>query len=159
LLLGHFQEREQMLDVRVHAAVAKETEEVQLALAAALHRLLEQRNILQLLVGDEQINARHVHVDDAAGADVEMADFAVAHLPFRQADERPGSVDQRVGKIFDQGVISGFASQRDGVASCFRAVAPTVEHGEYDGFRSFGHSSSGYMDEQFLSTREKAQSQ
>ena len=88
LLLGHFEQREKMLDVRVHAAIAEQAEEVELALAAALHRLLKQRNILQLLVGDEQVDAGHVHVDDAAGADVEVADLAVAHLAFRQAHER-----------------------------------------------------------------------
>src|SRR5260370_4333099 len=129
LLLGHFEQREEMMDVGVHAAIAEQTHQMQMALAAAFHRLLEQRHALQLLVGDEQIDARDVHVHDAAGADVEMADFAVAHLAFGKADVWAGSVDQRVGKFFKQGVISGFAREGDGVAFAFGAAAPAIEHG------------------------------
>src|ERR1700719_930689 len=71
LLLGHFQQREQVLDVRMEAAIAEQPQEVQLALTAALHGLLEEWDTLQLLVGDEQVDAGHVHVDDAASADIE----------------------------------------------------------------------------------------
>src|SRR6202040_3233365 len=97
--------------------------------------------------GDEHIDAGHIHVHDTTSADVEMPDLAVAHLPLREADERARSVNQRVGELFDQRIVGGFAGQGDGVALCFRAVTPAVEHGEHDGFRSFSHSSSGYMDE------------
>ena len=76
LLLGQFEQREEMRDVGVHAAVAEQADEVELALAAALHGLLEQRNEAELLVGDEQFDAGDVHVHDATGADVEVADFA-----------------------------------------------------------------------------------
>ena len=36
--------------------------------------------------GDSLIDARDIHVHDAAGADIQVAHFAVAHLPFGQAD-------------------------------------------------------------------------
>src|SRR6266481_51957 len=85
-LLGHFKKSEKVVDVRMHAAVAEEADEMQLALAAALHGLLEERNLVELLVGDEEIDTGDVHVYDAAGADVEVADFAVAHLAFGEAD-------------------------------------------------------------------------
>ncbi len=88
-LLGHFEQREQVIDVGVHAAIAEQAQEMQLALAAALHGLLEQRHLFQLLVGDQKIDARDVHVHDAAGADIHVAHFAVAHLAFGQADKRP----------------------------------------------------------------------
>src|SRR5438477_1224812 len=44
LLLGHFQKREEMIDVRVHAAIAKQAHEMQLTLAATLHGLLKERH-------------------------------------------------------------------------------------------------------------------
>ena len=79
-MLGHFEEGEEVVDVRMDAAVAEQADEMELALAAALHGLLEERDLVELFVGDEEIDAGDVHVDDAAGADVEVADFAVAHL-------------------------------------------------------------------------------
>ena len=117
---------------------------MELALAAALHGLLEEWDILQLLVGDEQVDARHVHVDDAACADVEMADLAVAHLAVGQADGWAGGVNRCVGEIFDEGVVGRFAGESDGVALGFGAVAPAVEDSEYDWFWSFCHRKSGY---------------
>jgi hypothetical protein len=48
-----------------------------------------------------------------------------------------------VGKILNEMVIGWFARQSDGVAFAFGAIAPAVQHSEYDGFRSFGHSGSG----------------
>jgi len=46
---------------------------------------------------NHQVDARDIHVNDAAGADIEMADFAIAHLAFGQSDERTAGVDERVG--------------------------------------------------------------
>ena len=82
LLLGHFEQREEMLDVRMYAAVAEQAQQMELALATALHGLLKERHALELLGGDEEIDARDVHVDDAASADIHVANFAVAHLAF-----------------------------------------------------------------------------
>ncbi len=153
LLLGHLQQREEMVDVRVYAAVAKQSHQVQLPLPAAFHRLLEKRHVLQLLVGDQQIDARDVHVHDAPRADIEVPDLAVAHLPFRQADIRAGSVNQRIGEFLEQRVISGFARESDGVAMGFGAVTPAVEHSEHNWFQSLGHSWSGYMERKVLAIR------
>src|SRR6202030_3702981 len=139
-----------MIYVRVHATVAKQTHEMQLTPTAALHGLLKERHTLQLLIGDEQIDARDVHVHDSAGADIEVADFAVAHLAFGEANEGAGGVDQRIGKFLSQCVVRGLARQGDGVAFGFRAEAPAIKHGEYDWFRSFGHSWLGYRTRNFL---------
>ncbi len=70
-------------------------------------------------------------MDDAAGADVEVADFAVAHLAFGKADGGAGGLDQGVGEFAQEFVVSGFAREGDGVALGFGAVAPAVEDGEY----------------------------
>src|SRR5712671_1984154 len=140
LLLGHFQQCEQMIDVRVHAAIAKQAHQMQSTLAATLHGLLKERHVLQLLVGDEQVNAGDVHVYDAAGADIEVADFAIAHLALGQADVWAGGMDQRIREFLEQGVISRFARKGDGVAFGFSAESPAVEHGKNNWVRTFGHS-------------------
>src|SRR6266403_2402397 len=151
LLLGHFQQCEEMIDVRVHAAIAEQAHQVQSTLAATLHRLLEKRHVLQLLVGDEQVDAGDIHVYDAAGADVEVPDFTIAHLALGQADVRAGSVNQRIRKFLEQGVISRFARKGNGVAFGFSAESPAVEHSKNNWFRTFGHSLQIYAVE-FAST-------
>ena len=68
-------------------------------LAAAFHGLLKERDVLQLIVGDQKIDARDVHVNDSACADVHVAYFAVAHLAFGEADEGTRRVNERVRDI------------------------------------------------------------
>src|SRR6266853_492539 len=135
-----------MLDVRVHAAVAEQSEEMQLPCSSALHRLLKQRHALQLLIRNQQINTRDVHVHDAPRAHVHVSHFAIAHLPFGQPDKWPGSMNQCVGESFDQFVIRRFPSQGDGIPLGLRAVSPSIEHRQHNRFRSFCHSASEYMD-------------
>ena len=63
---------------------------------ARSHRL-DQRRIAGEFAGlDRVIDAREFLVDDTAGADVQMTDFGIAHLPARKADGELGSVDRRV---------------------------------------------------------------
>ncbi len=144
VLARHAQQLEQVLDVRVHAAVAHKPDQVQLMAAAALHRFEQQRLAEEFAARDQLIDARDVHLDDAPGADIQMAHFAIAHLPFGQADVRAGGVNQRVGKILQQPVVVGLAGEGDGVAFCFGAIAPAVEDGQHDWFGSFAHGRSGY---------------
>ena len=42
----------------------------------------------ELAIVNHQVDARDVHVHDASGANVEMPDLAVAHLPLPQAGRR-----------------------------------------------------------------------
>lgn len=86
---------------------------------------------------DELIDAGDVHLNDAAGAHIEVADFAIAHLTLGQADGRAGSVNQGVRKFREEAVVIGLTGERDGVALGFGAVAPAVEDGEDDGTGAF----------------------
>src|SRR5277367_3661913 len=136
-----------MFDVGVDAAVAEEAEQMELAGAAAFHGFEEQRLALEFAAGDELVNAGDIHVHDAAGADVEMADFAIAHLSFGEADGGAGGVDERVGKFFEEAIVIWFAREGDGVAGGFGAIAPAVEDGEDNGFWAFvlgGHVAFRY---------------
>jgi broad specificity polyphosphatase/5'/3'-nucleotidase SurE len=84
---------------------------------------------LEFIGGDQGVDARDVHLHDAAGADVEVADFAVAHLAVGQADEVLAGADEGVGILAQQLVVGGLAGQSDGVVGGFSAVAPSVEDG------------------------------
>ena len=77
-----------------------------------------------------RVDAGDVHAHNASSADVEVADFAVAHLSVGQADEVVGGLNQGVGKLAQQLVVGGLACQRDGVVGRFSAIAPSVEDGE-----------------------------
>ena len=89
-----------MFQVRVHASIAGEAQQMQVARAAALHGLHQQRLAGKFTVCDQQVNARDVHMNDAARAHIHVAHFAVAHLAFGQSHGWPRSLNQRVGKIF-----------------------------------------------------------
>ena len=78
-----------MFLVRVHAAIRDQPEEMQLppALVGPLHRPHDRRIFLELVRRNHRIDARDVHLHNAARADVQVADFAVAHLPVGQPDK------------------------------------------------------------------------
>src|SRR5580658_2401440 len=115
---------------------------MQLVRAAALHRFEKQRLARKFTAGDELIHAGDVHSHDAAGADVQVAHFAIAHLSFGQTDEGAGGVNQSVGKFLEQAVVVWFTREGNGVAFGVRAIAPAVEDGEDDGSWSLSHGCS-----------------
>ena len=130
--LGRAQESVEMLLVGMDAAIGEQADQVQgpLAFAGVVHGLGDGWEVGELIVDDEGIDAGDVHADYAAGADVEMADFTVAHLAVGQADEVLTGADEGVGVFREQLVVGGLAGQRDGVGFGPGAIAPSVEDGE-----------------------------
>ena len=55
---------------------------------SVLRDAVEHGVVEQLAACDHVVDADDIHLDDAAGADVEMAHFAIAHLTVGQPDER-----------------------------------------------------------------------
>ena len=82
------EQRLQVVDVRVDAAVRDEPEQVDVA--AALARTLEcadERRVLEeRAVADRAVHALEILEQDPAGADREVTDLGVPHLARRQAD-------------------------------------------------------------------------
>ena len=101
----------------------------------------DQRRIRrQRAVGDRLVDAGQFLVNDAARAEIQVADFAVAHLPGGQADvlARGAEPALRVGlvKVF---VERELGEQRRvafllGGGGAFRADAPTVPDDKSDRF-------------------------
>src|SRR5439155_1137582 len=109
----------------MHAAVAQQSEKMQLLRTPALHRLLEKRHARQLFVGDQQINSSNVHVHDPPRAHVHVPHFAVAHLSFGQSYKWPRGMNQSIWKLRDQFVVRMFPRQSDGVSLGLRGVSPS----------------------------------
>ena len=132
----------EMALVGVDSAIGEQAEQMQLAiaLAGANHGLGDHRVRGELAAGNQRVDAGDVHVDDAARADVEMADFAVAHLAVGQADEVIGGMEQGVGKLGEQLVVGGLAGQRNGVGLGLRPVAPAIEDGQDQRFLMDRHT-------------------
>ena len=117
-LLRHAQQRIEVLDVAVHAAVRDEAVGVQLC--ASLHRVVHCADKLFFLKeaagprcpGD----ARQLLIYDAPGADIQVPHLGVAHLPFRQAHGPARGLDRGRRKLRAQLRDVGHARDADRVA-------------------------------------------
>ena len=84
------QQRIEMLLVRVHAAVRHQPEQMQLppAFTRPLHGLAQWSAFFaNSPEAIWRVNARDVHLHNAPRADIQVAHFAVAHLPVGQTDK------------------------------------------------------------------------
>ena len=65
---------------------------------APLHRVHDRR-MLEFAGRDQRIDAGDIHLHNAARADIQVPDFAVAHLTVGQSDKVLRGADQRVRKL------------------------------------------------------------
>ena len=144
VLRGEAQECVEVAAVGVDAAIGDEADEMKGSafLGGELAGAGERGVGEEAAVEDGGVDAGHVHADDPTGAEVQVADFAVAHLAVGQADEAVAGLEKRIREAVEKAVVDGFAGLSNGVAVRDGAVAPTVENGENDGF---GHAWSGYQ--------------
>ena len=132
-VVRHFHHGENVSDMAVHAAVGQQTENVQgLAVrrvikGSSIDRILKKRPVLNGLC-----DARQILKHNAAGADVRVADLAVAHLAVRQADIQPGGGQLRVRPTLQEAVHDRGLSHVNGVAVIRLADAVAVEDDECD---------------------------
>ena len=79
------------------------------------HGVAEKVTVLDALA-----DAGEVLIDDAAGADIEMADLRIAHLPFGQPDIRAAGAQAGGGIVPQQGIEPRGSGQADGIrfAAC-----------------------------------------
>ncbi len=120
-----------MRQQRMHAAVAAQSHQVQAMRFGVLHRREQHRILEEFARGDHPIDARDIHINDAAGADVQMAHFAVAHLAFGQADgaaRRCGPACS--GYSRSSMIVGGLARGGDRVAFRDGRKSPAVQDGQ-----------------------------
>ena len=100
------------------------------ALAGAAHVVVggDHLGILHdAAVGAGAVNLDQVLVNDAAGADIEVSHFGVAHLPVGQAYVLAASQKLRVGVLGVELIEEGRGRLIDDVALGMVADAPSVE--------------------------------
>ena len=128
-----------MRGLRMHAAVAEQAHQVQCAVASTSQRRLQRRTVTEASGPDHLVDARDVHLHNAARTNVEVADLTVTHLSVRQADVRPVSADERMRESPPETVEGGRTGHRYGVVCRVRVVAPAVRDGQYEWF-GYAHS-------------------
>ena len=87
----------------------------------------------QRAVRDGLVDPREVLRHDRAGAEVEVADLGVAHLPGGQPDRLAARGERGVRVLGPQPVEDGRVGERDRVARAVGREPPAVEHDEADG--------------------------
>ena len=95
----------QVLQRGVHAAVGDEPDQVHPPAAGSASRSTSLRG--QRAVGDRVVDAHEILAHDGAGAEVQMADLRVAHLPLGQADGAARRRQRRVREVPPQLVEHG----------------------------------------------------
>ena len=136
--LGHvlpacqLEERPQLVDVRVDAAVGDEAEQVDVAAAlSGPAEGAEEGRVLEELTGlDRPVDAHEVLEGHAAGPDREVADLGVPHLPRREPDVLARRAQGRVGMARPEIVEDGRVRQLDRVPRAGRRTSPSVEDDE-----------------------------
>src|SRR5207302_2416931 len=106
-----------MVLVRVDPAIGEQAAKMQLAAATArvLHGFYQDRVAGEITFFNHKVDLGDVHVNHTPRANVQVTDFAVAHLSLRQADKSSAGVDERVGIFGEQAVIVGLTRQGNGV--------------------------------------------
>ncbi len=99
-------------------------------MARVLHGFNQYWIAVEIAFFDHEIDLGDVHVHHASGADVQMPDFTVAHLPLWQADKAPAGVNESVGILGKQPVIVRFARQRNGIGFGGRRITPAIENNQ-----------------------------
>ena len=136
LLGGELDRGLDVLPAGVDAAVGDEPEQVEPAAGAAAGALAGRPQGLVLeeaAVGDRVVDPGQVLLDDGAGAEVEVADLGVAHLPFGEADVAPLGRELGVGELRPEPVEDRRLGDRDRVAGAGLGDAPAVEDDQRDG--------------------------
>jgi len=137
---------EQVLVERVHAARPDETQEVQGAPGTS-QRFAQRDERLQpveLSRGDALGNAHDVLRHDAARAEVQVPDLAVAHLPFGETHRQPRRLEQRARRPLPEAMPDGRRAELDGVAVPAGTEPPAVEDDQDD--RGARPTSGGHIE-------------
>ncbi len=125
---GELDESLEVPEARVDATVGDEPDQVD-ALGAG-ERVVDRNVLGQDPVEDGVIDAGEVLAHDRAGAEVEVTDLGVAHLPLGQPNGAPGGGERGVGVGGPQLVEHGGVGERDRVAGAGLGETPTIQHDE-----------------------------
>ena len=121
-----------MLIERVDTTRPNQAHHVQRAVVptCVLDQLHESRNAKELASINRLRDADEILRHDAAGAEIQMSDFAVTDLSLGKTDGETGCLEQRARRAIPQLVPHRRPTELDGIALAARPEAPPVEHDE-----------------------------
>jgi hypothetical protein len=148
---AQFQAREEVLEQPVHAGVADDAEKMKIraVLQAIRDGSVELGVLVKLAVADLLGDADGLLVDDPAGADVLVADLAVAHRPLGQADVESAGRDQRRRILRHQAVGDRMLREVDGVGAVplrERILPPAVADDQDERTLDGGHRVDSFVE-------------
>ena len=144
-------QRGDVILMRMHAARRQQAHDVQrpafiywsLTLSVTLRSLglvdevHQHRTRGERPVFNGDIDARQILRHDAAGTDIHVSDFGIAHLAARQAHGRTGGGEQSIGAVGQHARVVGRPRPGDGVVgSILGPPTPAVENAKKRGARN-----------------------
>jgi hypothetical protein len=130
----------QMIVVRMDAAFADQTNEVERAVPGAIACINQRRELKERATLDRSADAHEVLHHDATGPEVEVTDLGIPDLPFGESDRETRGIDERARQRFPEGPPRRDVAERDGVCRAFGAIPPPVENDEhYSSTRALSH--------------------
>src|SRR5205823_4523126 len=100
----------------VHASVRNEPEQMQTMIARLLETFLEHGIVRQLTSSKRFVNSRQILINDPAGAKIQVPDFGISHLPFRQSDIFPARAQFSHRILGIELIVKGGVRQQGGIA-------------------------------------------
>jgi len=125
-----------MLVMAVHTSIRNQSKKMKAMAASFRENILGDGIVLQLSFGNGFVDPGEILINNPARAEVEVADFGVAHLSLRQTDVRTTGTQFPSGIIAVKPVVERGAGKQGGVAVllAFFAAAgidsPTIANDE-----------------------------
>jgi hypothetical protein len=142
-LVRRFGQCDEVIDMAVHAAVADESQEMQPPprLPGTGEGVPHDGIVIQRALGECLGNAGQILINDASGAEIEVAHFRIAHLALGQADIQAAGAQAAMRVSRQEMIVKRRLAQHGGIAVAFGAFgraridAPTVADDENDRIR------------------------
>ncbi|MNZ59880.1 hypothetical protein D3C78_779330 [compost metagenome] len=146
-LEGQFGHGDQVVMVAVHAAIGQQAHEMH-GFAGGdgfVHGRADGRVLEELAVADRFGDASEVLIHHAAGAEVHVTDFGVAHLAIRKADVHAAARDQAVRHGGPQAIQYRLLRRENGVGFGAVTVTEAVENHQDQRFRRGSHGIHSWL--------------
>ena len=126
----------EMIDMRMHTAIAHQAEQVQgFVVFLCITDGCQQGGVVgQRTVAYGYIDALQFLVNDTAGTQVEVTHFRIAHLPVGQTDQFTAGGERGVRVLAVKGAGKGRVCVLDGVGRCNGSESPAVHYNQNSSF-------------------------
>jgi hypothetical protein len=145
--LGGIAQRGEVILMRMHTAIADEAEKVEALAFGLLEGFDQHGHGGEFAIADAFVDAGEVLIHHAAGTEIEMADFTIAHLAVWQADVFAAGTDGAAWIGGVEVIVERGLRQQGGVAIggglSFTAGIDAPAVADDENYRFFGHGLGG----------------